>query len=59
MAETEGGKEAVIGVGVGLYYLSKEDELEDVKDDVKKLGQLLGGFSKEDAHGYIDHGQLC
>ena len=50
---------AIAVVGVSLYYLSKEDEFEEMKDDVKKLGKTMGGFSSMDMKAYIDQTQLC
>ena len=53
------GVAAVAAVGVTVYYLSREDEFEEFKHDLKKLGKAMGGFDKLGMYSYIDHGQLC
>ena len=53
------GVAGIAVVGIGLYYLAKEDEHEEVKNEIAKLGKILGGVSQEEMLGYIDHQQLC
>ena len=48
------GFTALALLGGALYYLSLEDEFEDMKQELEGLGQTLGKFSLEDMHAYMD-----